>query len=384
MGLQAPEGMDQAEFDALSEEEQQALTADPDEIQSLKDAKSEIDAAAGDDDDDDKGAGKKGAGDGDDEEAKKAAAALKAAQDKAEADRLAAEKAQADADAAADDAEKAEAARVAKEAAEASAAAATAAKDKADADTKAREAAAATAGDDEDDEPFTPRYVAAPVEDFEGKMKALDTRQNDALAKFKEGDITIDDYNTERDAIEKERLDLRDKNLKAQIAQETEVQTQEQRWAYEINRFYRKVQREEGIDYGDSIKLNTALDTEVKRLANLKDNADKDGPWFLAEAHKAVKEKFGLKPAARTDDKGKAAAAAEAKRKADEDAARKARQPKRKDIPQDLGSAPNAGDDDGGASGGEFSHLEKLQGIELENALAKMPKEQADRYLAGA
>jgi hypothetical protein len=64
----------------------------------------------------------------------------------------------------------------------------------------------------------------------------------------------------------------------------------ERHWQWEVNRFMRDVRKKhEGIDYADSIRLNTALDAEVKALANKPENADKPGRWFLREAHKKVK-----------------------------------------------------------------------------------------------
>lgn len=298
--------------------------------------------------------------------------------------KAAAEKARLEAEAAKDDQAKQAAATAAREAAEAAEKAAGAGKTAAEEAAKAeaeKARAAAAAAPAEDDEPFRARYVAEPVADFDAKMKALDKRQTDALAKFKEGDISIDDYNGERDTVERERTTLREQNLKATIAREQGDQTADQRWEWEVGRFFKKVKREEGIDYADSISLNGAIDAEVKRLAALKENETKPSTWFLEEAHKVVKTARGLKPSSSS---AAANAEAERKRKADEAlaAAAAARRPKREALPKDLGSAPGAGAE--GTGGGEFGHLEGLDGIELENALAKLPKEQADRYLNGA
>jgi hypothetical protein len=52
----------------------------------------------------------------------------------------------------------------------------------------------------------------------------------------------------------------------------------------------------------------------------------------------------------------------------------------RKIVPKTLGGLPAAAADSPG--GGEFSHLDNLTGMELESAIARLPAEQAERYLS--
>ena len=206
----------------------------------------------------------------------------------------------------------------------------------------------------------------------------------EATENFKAGDMTLEDYDAERAKVERERRDLDAAKLKADIASEQQVQTAEQRWTWEINRFYRRVAKEEGVNYTGSTLLLSALDTRVKELANMRENQDKDSTWFLEEAHRQVKAELGIgKKASEVgdDDTAKRAKAdAEARKKLAEQAA--ARRPPRKDLPKDLGGLPAAGSDTGGGED-EFAQLDNLEGMELENALARMPKEKADRYLTG-
>lgn len=174
--------------------------------------------------------------------------------------------------------------------AEAAAAAAAAAGDTPSADENAAAAegddgAAAAAAEDDRDEPFLPRYVADPVADYKGAMAALDK-------KFEDAEITLAEYNTQRDTLIRAQT-------KAEIAAEQNEQLAQQRWDWEVKHFIKDIRRNEDIDY-DKPLLGAALDTAVKALANLKDaqgnlvHADKDGDWFLAEAHKQVKAEFGL------------------------------------------------------------------------------------------
>lgn len=385
-----PADMGDDEWNALGPNEKAALSdGDEDDAEALKGADDELQTA------EEKEAAAK-------EEAAKAAkeAEAEAAKErteleaKAKAAREAADKAKEEAgeDAAKKaEAEKAEAAAKAaeeardeskKETAEAAAAA-----KKAEEEAAAAKAKAAAAGAEED-EPFQPRYVAPPVPDFDKKITALDERTKAATAKFKAGTddaYDIDAYNAERDAIEKERRELEAANLKATISQEGLVQTAEQKWDWEVGRFFRKVHREEGIDYADSNRLNKAMDDEVKRLSKIDEHKDKSSRWFLEEAHKGVKAKLGLKPS--TDTAAAKAAAAEAAEKTRKESEAKAkalaaRKVDKTKLPASLGGAPQAGEDDTGGES-EFAHLDDLEGMDLENALAKMKPEEAARYLAG-
>ena len=212
-------------------------------------------------------------------------------------------------------------------------------------------------------------------------MASLKAAQDGSLEKFKAGDLDIDAFNTERDRIEAEREALRSAKVKADIASETQVQTSEQRWAWEVSRFIRRTAREEEIDYAKPL-LNAALDSQIKALANDAANKDKDSSWFLKEAHRIVKTELGLGKKAAAVEPGAAElkAAAEKKDREARAAATAARRPDRKGLPKSLSGVPSAGTD-GGADEGEFASLDKLSGIELENALARLPKTEADRYL---
>jgi hypothetical protein len=201
--------------------------------------------------------------------------------------------------------------------------------------------------------------VAPPVEKFDERIGALDQRASDAGEKFKAGDLSFEELQAETKAVERERGELEAAKLKADIASEQQVQTAEQRWQWEINRFYRRVEKDEGVKYTGSSLLLAALDTRVKELANVKENADKDSTWFLEEAHRQVKAELGI---------GKKAAAGARARGADRAA----------------GAEDHAAELDGGdAVVSDFAELEKLEGLELENALARLPKHEADRYLSG-
>jgi hypothetical protein len=151
-------------------------------------------------------------------------------------------------------------------------------------------------------------------------MTAFDKRDDEVVAKFKAGDIELEAMNKEQRAIQKERSALEREMERHTVTADLAEKAGERHWQWEVNRFMRDVKKHEGIDYADSIRLNAALDAEVKAIANKPENADKPGRWFLTEAHKAVKEKLGVKstqaPAKKDDATGKAKAEADAAAKA--------------------------------------------------------------------
>ncbi|HWQ39183.1 MAG TPA: hypothetical protein VNM24_11355 [Burkholderiales bacterium] len=277
---------------------------------------------------------------------------------------------------------------------------------KAKADGKARDDAQAAASDDsveeDDDEPFVPAYKVPPPENYEQRMADLDKKYDEVTAKFKSGEIELEDMLREHRAIDKERRELDAQKTKAEIAAEQAEQAAEQRWRWEVSRFMREAAKHEGIDYrvalheaaleaakkagdAEAIKaaeakvrtsrvLNGALDAEVKALAADEANADKSGEWFLAEAHKRVKAAFNLE--------GKSAKAApEAKTKA----VASRRQPPVDKLPKTLGGLPAAGAVDIGRDGeGEFAEanslLESGDSMALEAYIAGKSAEWQERW----
>jgi membrane protein involved in colicin uptake len=124
-------------------------------------------------------------------------------------------------------------------------------------------------------------------------------------------------------------------------------------------------------------------------LGNDPANTKKPGEWFLKEAHKRVKAIHGIadKKTAGEDPAKAAAAKAEADKKAKEESDRKVKEAAiaaRKNggkMPTTLGGVPSAGENDLGKDNeGEFAHLNGLNGMDLEVAVAGMTPEQQDRW----
>jgi hypothetical protein len=357
------------ELAGLSDTERAALEEKDDDVDALRQI-----AGAGDDDDDD----------GED-------AAAKAEREKAEAAAAAAAKAKEDAaaKAAEDEARKKREAELAamddderKKAEEADRLAAADAAERAKAEAKAKAEADASRGADDEIEPLVTTYHVAPPENYDARVKEIDERKAKATESYRSNEIDVDEMLRLHGEADRERRDLDNQKLKADMAAEMAEQQGAQRWQWEVNRFMKDVLKHEGIDYKKSVALNAALDAEVKRLANDEANKDKSGEWFLKAAHDNVKTEMGLKASKpEGDDKGgdaaaKAAAAAAAKAAAER---RKQADANRDKLHRGISDLPAAGAGEIGNEG-EFAHLEGLNGMELENAVARMTPDQQDRY----
>ncbi len=250
----------------------------------------------------------------------------------------------------------------------------------------------------EEQEPgFVAQYHSAPVEDYAVKVAAIETRRAEALQQFKDGDIDAEEFSTQIQTVESELRVLDRAQVKAEISAEATKQAAEQEWAWEIKRFMRDTATREGIDYRVDLaqqnliraqeskkaediavaqealrrtrRLNAALDVEVKAISQEPESEGKTSVWCLHEAHRRLKADFGL---------GKKATVA---KPADSEKADLRRKPDLKVVPPNLGSVPAAGGADDSTGGGEFAHLDNLEGMELENALAAMSRADQDRYL---
>lgn len=215
---------------------------------------------------------------------------------------------------------------------------------------------------------FQPRYQAALPDDYESSVAALKEDKRALSEKFKAGDIEVDDYTAQMEALDDRRDELNDIRVRAAIAQDMNTQTTAQQWQFTIDRFAKAVARDENIDYRADLEKQADLDTFVKALAANSKNADKDMDWFLNEAHRRVKALHGIGPTA----PGARAPVVPVK---------PSRPAPTTSIPATLAQVP--GSDGPGDLGGEFSDLDKLEGMDYEQAIAKMTPVQRERFLQG-
>lgn len=205
---------------------------------------------------------------------------------------------------------------------------------------------------DDDKQPFVPTYRADPVENYAEKVDALD-------AAFEQGDIDLKSYNAQRDALVRAQL-------KAEIAKEQQAQVEAQLWEREVSDF-----KDDHPEYKTSKVRHAALDAVVKDLAADEANVNKTGRWFLREAHRIVQEEFGARAETRVPEK------------TPERTPQKQRTPDLSVVPKSLSHLPAADIPETGAVD-EFAHLDRMTGIELENAVARLSPAERERYRQAA
>jgi hypothetical protein len=225
---------------------------------------------------------------------------------------------------------------------------------------------------------FAPQYQVQGVENFKEVVAQLDaeldTKAADLAAKYESGELSFTDYRKEERALsrfyEDQRQELVKANLKAEIAAEHSRQSSAQKWELEQNLFFSD--RAENADYKTDPVLRGALSAQLEVLYADEKNAGKPGIWFLREAGKALDERFN-RVAAPTSPQ------ANSKLKETEEMLRK-RKASHPDIPKTLASIPTA--EENVDNKNEFDWLDKLSGLDLERAMAKMSDTERDRYLA--
>jgi len=207
---------------------------------------------------------------------------------------------------------------------------------------------------------FQPEFRADVPEGLEEKLAGLDTRTAELLEKFKSGEIELPDFMAQKGEIDAERLQLTLAAEQARWAKSQNEDARAQRWKWEQERFFGQ---EKAAIYKDPLLL-AALNASVKQVAAAPENANKPSSFFLEEADRQVRKRFNMGADAGGQSKSKT------------------KQPDLSGVPKTLANLPSADMAETGAD--EFAYLDKLDGIALERALAKLTPEQEARYLGAA
>lgn len=220
--------------------------------------------------------------------------------------------------------------------------------------------------------PLAPEYRAELPQNFNELVADIAAKQADLRTKLKAGELDIDEFDTQNEALIAQREDLRAARIKAEISNEMTQQSAAQRWESAQKSFFDRVSAEPG--FGDYRKTGNEarvaeLDTFIKALAADKANEDKPIEWFLDEAHRRTKVLNGLEPYPQKTKKPTAEEAVAA------------RKPDMKAVPKTLAQVP--GGDGPGDVGDEFADLDSLDGPAMEAAIARMNETQRERFLRG-
>lgn len=202
--------------------------------------------------------------------------------------------------------------------------------------------------------------------DFQEQMAAVNEAQRDLLQRFSEGEIESGEYVAELSKITDQRDAMMAAKIKAEISQEMAEQANARDWQQAVHRFIARVANDEHVDYRTDAKLAKDLDMFVKVLANDPENAYQSGEWFLEEAHKLVKARRGVVVTTEKD-----SPTPPKERPAP-------RKPDLKAVPKTLAHVP--GSDGPGDIADEFGHLDALDGLDLESAIARMTPAQREKF----
>ncbi|MDR0215552.1 MAG: hypothetical protein LBJ15_16340 [Comamonas sp.] len=208
--------------------------------------------------------------------------------------------------------------------------------------------------------------------DADEQRKALRAEKSQALQQLLDGEIDQEAYQE----VESRVQDQLDNLARAAAVDMARTQLQQDTMIQEYGQHLGAAQKElkaAGIDLGGeagaqfdrAIRL-FAQEAAERGLSDAVGNmaASRDA---LAEAKALVLRRFGKAPTPAAATPEKPAAPARKPAPADRSA-----------LPPTLASVPAAAD---AAVGGEFAHLDGLEGSALEKALARLTPEQADRYL---
>lgn len=233
----------------------------------------------------------------------------------------------------------------------------------ADAQTADAAAPAADAASDE-----LVQYDAQLPADFNEKWEGLKTRASEINQKFNDGEIDLAERDAELAQLQEEREAMVLTRARVENLQELNRQNAQALWNRQIKNLF-SVAAREGIDYGKDQEKAADLDLFVKQLAANPKNADKDGNWFLNEAHKRVKALHNIATVASQDP------ATRIKN------AKDARKPPLDGAPASLAAVP--GSDGPGDVSDEFADVLSLEGQAYEDAIARMTPAQREKFLQG-
>jgi hypothetical protein len=206
-------------------------------------------------------------------------------------------------------------------------------------------------------------------EDYEDQLKAA----NDAIealdTQLAEGEIDYAAHAKQNRALTTTLADLTAVKREAEFVAGNNEVIADQHWDWEVERFV-----EENDEFKNPVVYG-ALRGALEELYADPNNAGNAYRWFLREAGSNVRQAFNMEakptPAGAGSDSDEESRAAKI-------------QQEHSDKPQDpppktLAGLPQASTEE--ESTDEFSHIDKLEGMDLEAALAKLPQAKVDKYL---
>lgn len=203
---------------------------------------------------------------------------------------------------------------------------------------------------------------------FEANLQAI----RDLGDKYNDGDVSEGEYQAELARLQREgrKLDYEEQTL---INQQSQVQTQSDVTEAQIQAEFQRqadefLARDENAVFMAGSPELTALDQQLQILAT---TLPPTTPFnVLFDKARAVVATYMDLPALPTDKAGETDATVKVTVK-----------PKQPDIPPNLGMMPSAVSN---SSMGKFVHLDKLEGVEFDQAFSRLSEAEQNEYLRGA
>lgn len=215
-------------------------------------------------------------------------------------------------------------------------------------------------------QPFAPQYTtdARALETIDADITALDN-------KLSEGELDLTEYQQQTRTLERERT-------KAETAQDFSQQNTEQAWGAVQEAFFTA-----NPEYANDKIMFGALDATLQGLYADPQYSDYTMAQYLVEAKRQVDARFtGGDPAPAPeaepagDDTQAAADKGEGKQPSNAEVAQQ--RGGRPEAPATLNGVPEAE----GEGTDPWAHINQLTGLDYEEALARLPADQAERFLA--
>lgn len=213
-------------------------------------------------------------------------------------------------------------------------------------------------------------------ENIDGLIADVDTQMDQLETKLDEGEIQLSEFMRESRQLNNTRQDLVADRREQEILRNTNAALYQTDWDTSVANFM-----SENANFQNEIMMG-ALQAALSNLYANPDNVGSSHQWYLETARRAVEEQITPQQATSENppdnqDSPQQQRLAEIAGQQGQRAAQAAKD--RQQVPQNLANVPasqdNPGDDD------EFSHLDRLDGVKLEQELAKMSEAQQDRYL---
>lgn len=210
---------------------------------------------------------------------------------------------------------------------------------------------------------------ADPFAEKRERLSAIDTEIKALRDQYDRGELDFTELDEAKDALRDEATGIRREMDKAEIQAEMEAAADQKAWDDAQSAFFTGDRQK----YYNSPALFAALNVHVQSVGSETRFIDAGYDAVLVEAEKRLNEELGITAGKPATPSKEDAAATEAKARAGRPTHRPEKQPTTLgDISASEGNA--AGED-------RFAALDKLSGVELEEALAKLSPKDVEAYL---